>query len=300
MKSLDISRVRVQLESKIWLTIFSICLVSSSWAKDSSASEAANETVMVGQAYGPELVLLQSPESANATALEPPVNLVLAALHAAGAAKLPVTASVSWIAALPPVRPQRIAKQEDADFASCIFDAVAVGVPVAASLPAPVPHDDLMDWFDPGLPGNCAKDDGLAHYGGALGLTAGMPVVAYAGFPNLKADYAAAGRRRPMNSAEKAGVLAYSEQWRQQFKKTYGKPFRANDDSNPYGPIQTLADAKILMFMRDARGAVVLRVSLWEAMSVGQHLTRVLVVDRLDGNRVKTTWKFARAQGVLG
>jgi hypothetical protein len=282
---------------RTWLIACSVALTAWSPLAQAAASEATVETVLVGQAYGPDLVLLQSEEPAKGAAPKPPPNLTLAALHAAGAARLPPTAAVRWLAALPPVRPQRIAGQEAPGFARCAYDLPA-GVPAASSQPAPMPHDELVDWFDPGAPGHCETDDGLAHYGGLVGLSAGMPVLAYTGLGDLKADYAQAGRTRSMTAAEKSKVRAYAQQWRQQFKKTYGKPFRADD--NPTGPIRSLADAKILLVLRGAQGRVVLRASKWDRISVGQHLYSVLVVDLLEGKRVKKTWTFSRALGVMG
>ncbi len=273
---------------------------------------AANETpvqaVLVGQAYGPDFVVLQPEEAkagraaksrpSKAATNRTPPQVTLAALHAAGAAFLPSAASVRWRAALPPLRPQRLAQQGSAEWVAKCPDVPAAGLPVVGSLPKPVPHPDFVDWFDPDFPDNCAIDEGLAHYTGLAGLTAGMPVLAYTGFGDLKADYTQAGRARPLSAKEKASVRAYVAAWRKDFKRIYRQPFNAED--NPTGPIRTLADAEILLVLRDPQGQAVLRVSMWKPISVGQHLYVLMVVDHLAGKQVRKTWTFGRAQGVMG
>jgi hypothetical protein len=281
-----------------WLVACSAALAIWSPSAQAAASEATAETVLVGQAYGPDLVLLQSEEPAKGTAPKPPPNVTLAALHAAGAAHLPPAASVRWLAALPPVRPQRLALQGSAEWVANCPDVPAAGLPAVGTLPKPAPHRRLVDWFDPDFPDNCAVDEGLAHYVGLAGMTAGMPVLGYAGLGDLKSDYSQAGRVRPLSAKEKLSVRAYVAAWRRDFKRMYGQSFNAED--NPTGPIRTLADAKILLVMRDEQGQAVLRVSMWKRISVGQHLYMLMVVDRLEGDRVRKTWTFGRAQGVMG
>jgi hypothetical protein len=275
-----------------------------------AANETAVQAVLVGQAYGPDFVVLQ-PEGADAgRALKSPSNrapprLRLAALHAAGAALLPLDASVRWLAPLPPLRPQRLAQQGSAEWVAKCPDVPAaglpaVGLPAVGALPKPVPHPDFVDWFDPDFPDNCETDEGLVHYTGLAGLTAGMPVLAHTGFGELMADYSLAGNARPMSSAEKASVRKYETLWKKDFIRIYRKPFKANDEGNPYGPIRTLANAEILLVLRDKMGNAVLRVSFWDPVSPGLHLTRMLIVDHLDGSVVKRSWSFGRAQGVAG
>ncbi len=282
-----------------WLIACLAALTTWSPSAQAAGSETTAETVLVGQAYGPDLVLLQSEEPAKGTPQKPPPELKLAALHAAGAARLPPEASVRWLAALPPIRPQRIAGQEKSRYAVCEYTPSA-GTPVLDTQPAPVPNRKLADWFDPGAPDHCQTDEGLAHYVGLAGLSAGMPVLAYTGLGDLKADYGQAGSTRPMSSAEKSSVRKYEALWKKDFKRIYRKPFRADDEGNPYGPIRTLADAEVLLVLRDKLGNPVLRVSFWDPMSPGLHLTRMLVVDHLDGVRVKRSWSFGRSQGVAG
>jgi hypothetical protein len=277
----------------------------TAWAplQVAAATEAAVQAVLVGQAYGPDFVVLQ-PEGADAgRTLKSPSNrappkLRLAALHAAGAALLPPDALVRWQAPLPPLRPQRLAQQGSAEWVAKCPDVPAAGLPAVGALPKPVPHSDFVDWFDPDFPDNCETDEGLAHYTGLAGLTAGMPVLAYAGFGGLKADYTQAGQARPLNAKEKLSVRAYVAAWRKDFKRIYRVPFNAED--NPTGPIRTLADAEIFVVMRDEQGQAVLRVSMWKRISVGQHQYMLMVVDRLENNRVRKTWTFGRAQGVMG
>jgi hypothetical protein len=268
-----------------------------------AANEAAVQAVLVGQAYGPDFVVLQ-PDGADAGhALKSPSNrappkVTLAALHAAGAALLPPAASVRWQAALPPLRPQRHAQQGSPEWVAKCPDVPAAGLPAVGVLPQPVPHPDFVDWFDPDFPDNCDTDGGLAHYTGLAGLIAGMPVLAYSGFGDLKADYKQAGQPRPLNAKEKSAVRAYVAAWRKDFRRTYRVSFNAED--NPTGPIRTLADAEIFLVMRNEQGQAVLRVSMWKRISVGQHQYMHMVVDRLENNQVRKTWTFWRSQGVMG
>jgi hypothetical protein len=299
MRNSNFLRNQTQSIIGTWLLACAAALAAWGPLQQAAASDVTAETVLVGQAYGPDLVLLQSEEPAKGAAPKPPSNLTLAALHAAGAAQLPPAATVRWLAALPPVRPQRLAGKEKARYAECAYRP-SVGVPVVDTQPATVPNRKLADWFDPGAPDHCQTDDGLSHYAGLVGLSAGMPVLAHTGFGELKADYGLAGSARPMSSAEKTSVRKYSALWKKDFKRIYRKPFKANDEGNPYGPIRTLADAEILLVLRDKMGNAILRVSFWDPMSPGLHLTRMLIVDHLDGSVVKRSWSFGRAQGVAG
>jgi hypothetical protein len=276
-----------------------LCVVAlSAWTplQLASAGEPATQTVLVGQAYGPDLVLLQSAAKPKPGGTQSIAGVELAALHAAGAARLPPSTQVTWQAALPPVRPQRIAGLEKPDFARCTNKNVT-GVPVVAMQAAPVPHRELADWFDPGAPGHCEDDEGLAQYTGLTGLDVGVPVLGYAGFGGLKADYLEAGRARPMSEKERLRERAYEAKWRVQYKRLYGKPFNAKEFES--GPIQTLADAKNLLVLRNERGEAVLRVSMWESVSPSSRLTRVLLVDHMRDARVSKTWTFYRSQGNL-
>ncbi len=155
----------------------------------------------------------------------------------------------------------------------------------------------IQDYFSRGAADNCKENDSGARYTVTGKISASWPVIAVSDTFKLTLDFKNAGKPRPLMPAEKREVALYINDFKNEFKKLYGKEYDGKTDKNK--SITSLADARILLEAQYGKPGYSIRVSTWDHITVANNIWRIFEVSTLMDGRMIASREVFRYQGVL-
>lgn len=157
----------------------------------------------------------------------------------------------------------------------------------------------LVDFFDRGFSDNCELNVTAALYKADKIIKKSYPVIGINGVSdNVEISYNNFNKPLKLNAQRKKQVKKYIEDFRLAYKKAYGSDY--NENIGNIGKIPTLVEARILAEITDKTLHQTIRISMWERITIAQHIYRVIVFDFLENGNLIESRELGKAQGVLG
>ncbi len=155
----------------------------------------------------------------------------------------------------------------------------------------------IQDYFSRGATDNCKENDSAARYTIASKIPASWPVIAVSDTVRLTLDFKNAGKKRPLLGAEKREIALYISDFKNEFKRLYGKEHNAKTDK--IKSVTSLADARILLEAQYGKPGYSLRVSTWDHITVANNIWRIFEVSTLKDGKMMASREIFRYQGIL-
>lgn len=157
----------------------------------------------------------------------------------------------------------------------------------------------LVDFFDRGYSDNCIQESNVTIYKSNQIIQQSIPIIGFANNSDkFEISYNNFGKPLLLDSHRKNQVNKYKKDFRVAYKKAYGTNYNENESN--IGQIPTIADAIILAEVSNKATQFIIRISIWERISIAQHIYRVMVFDFMKKEKLIESHEISKAQGYLG